>query len=62
MRRLAERHPGLFAGTVRYLFDVDEAVARAVTESVRRGYALDAPLDAALNALAAASSTTETAP
>ena len=62
LHHLADRHPELFAGTVRYLFGVDEAIARAVTESVRQGYALDAPLDAALNALTAASAATETAP
>ena len=53
LHRLAERHPDLFAATVRYLFGVDGDVARAVVESVRLGYALDGPLDAALNALAA---------
>ena len=58
---LAERHPDLFAGTVRYLFGVDADVARAVVESVRLGYALDEPLDAALNAAAQAAAT-ETAP
>ena len=57
LHRLAERHPDLFAATVRHLFDIDGDIARAVTESVRFGYALDGPLDAALNALAA-----ETAP
>ena len=62
LHHLAERHPELFATTVRYLFSVDEAVARAVTESVRQGYALDAPLDAALNALGAASAAAETPP
>ena len=53
LRRLAERHPDLFAATVRHLFGVDRDIARAVTESVRLGHPLDEPLDAALNALAA---------
>ncbi|MCY3810283.1 MAG: hypothetical protein OXH15_00610 [Gammaproteobacteria bacterium] len=53
LHRFAETHPRLFADTVRYLFGVDRAIAAAVTESVRLGYALDGPLDAALNALAA---------
>ena len=57
LHRFADRHPGLFADTIRYLFRVDRDVAGAVTESVRLGYALDAPLDAALNALAAGSGT-----
>ena len=61
LHRLAERHPELFTGTVRYLFDVDRDIARAVTESVRLGYALDAPLDAALHALAADTPPSETA-
>ena len=50
LHRLAERHPRLFADTVRHLFGVDRDLADAVTASVRAGYALDAPLDAALNA------------
>ena len=54
LHRFADRHPRLFADTIRYLFGIDRDVAAAVTESVRLGYALDAPLDAALNALAAA--------
>ena len=62
LHRLAERHPRLFADTVRRLFAVDRDIADAVTQSVRLGYALDEPLDAALNALAAHSSPTETAP
>ena len=61
LHRLADRHPDLFAGTVRYLFGVDADIARAVVESVRLGYSLDGPLDAALNALAAANPT-EAAP
>ena len=52
---LAEGHADLFADTIRHLFGVDPEIARAVTESVRLGYALDQPLDAALNALAAGS-------
>ena len=51
---LADRHPGLFTDTVRYLFGVDRDIAAAVTESVRLGHALDEPLDAALNAARAA--------
>ena len=62
LHSLAERHPRLFADTVRYLFGADRDIAAAVVESVRLGYALDEPLDAALNALAADSSPTETAP
>ena len=62
LHRLAERHPDLFAATVRYLFGIDGDVARAVAESVRLGYALDEPLDAALNAAAAESAATESAP
>ena len=62
LHRFAERHPALFADTVRYLFDVDRDVAAAVTESVRLGYALDAPLDAALNALSGDSGPTGNAP
>ena len=62
LHRLAERHPDLFAATVQYLFGVDGEIARAVTESVRLGYPLDAPLDAALNALAADSSPPQAAP
>ena len=62
LHSLADRHPRLFADAVRYLFGVDRDIARAVTESVRLGYALDQPLDAALNALAADSNATETAP
>ena len=50
LHSLADRHPGLFADTVRYLFGVDRDIAAAVTESVRLGHALDGPLDAALNA------------
>ena len=50
LRRLAERHSDLFAGTIRFLFGVDADVAAAVAESVRLGYRLDEPLDAALNA------------
>ena len=55
LHRLADRHPALFADTIRYLFGVDPDIADAVTESVRLGYALDAPLDGALNALATTS-------
>ena len=55
LHRFADRHPRLFADTIRYLFLVDADIAAAVVESVRLGYALDEPLDAALNALAAAS-------
>ena len=55
LHRFADTHPALFADTIRYLFGVDRDIAAAVTESVRHGYALDAHLDAALNALAAAS-------
>ena len=62
LRFFAERHPVLFADTIRYLFDVDRDIAGAVTESVRLGYALDGPLDAALNALSADSGPAETAP
>ena len=62
LHNLADRHPRLFADTIRYLFGLDRDIARAVTESVRLGYALDQPLDAALNALAADSNATETAP
>lgn len=62
LHRLADRHPELFADTIRHLFDVDRDVARAVTESVRLGYALDGPLDAALNALTAAAAPPETSP
>ena len=62
LHRLADRHPRLFADTVRYLFRVDRDIADAVTESVRLGYALDEPLDAALNALSAESGSTETSP
>ena len=51
LRRLAGRHPALFADTVRYLFGVGPDVADAVVETVRLGHALDGPLDAALNAL-----------
>ena len=50
LHSLADRHPDLFADTVRYLFGVDRDIAAAVTESVRLGHALDGPLDAALNA------------
>lgn len=60
LHRLAERHPHHFADTIRSLLGVDQAVARAVTESVRLGYALDAPLDAALNALATAADADDT--
>ena len=59
LHRFADRHPALFADTVRYLFRLDRDVADAVAESVRLGYALDAPLDAALNALAAGSGTAD---
>ena len=62
LHNLADRHPRLFADTIRYLFGLDRDIARAVTESVRLGYALDQPLDAALNALATDSNATETAP
>ena len=62
LHRLADRHPRLFADTVRYLFRVDADIADAVTESVRLGHALDGPLDAALNALAADADRTEEAP
>ncbi len=50
LHSLADRHPDLFADTVRHLFGVDRDIAAAVTESVRLGHALDEPLDAALNA------------
>ena len=60
LHRLADRHPHLFADTIRYLFGVDRDIAAAVTESVRLGYPLDAPLDAALNALASASDPEQT--
>jgi len=56
LHRLADRHPRLFADTIRHLFRVARDVADAVTESVRLGHALDAPLGAALNGLAAATS------
>ena len=46
LRRLAERHPDLFAASIGSLFGVDGDVAA----SVRQGYPLDGPLDAALNA------------
>ena len=59
---LADRHPQLFADTVQHLYDVDADIARAVTESVRLGYALDEPFDAALNALATVPGTTGAAP
>ena len=62
LHNLAARHPRLFADAVRYLFGLDRDIARAVTESVRLGYTLDQPLDAALNALTADSNATETAP
>ena len=62
LHHLAEHHPRLFADTVRYLYGVDRDIADAVVESVRLGYALDAPLDAALNALAADSGRTGTTP
>ena len=62
LHSLADRHPRLFADTVRYLFRVDADIAAAVVESVRLGYALDEPLDAALNALAADSGPKEAAP
>ena len=62
LHRFADRHPRLFADTIRYLFGVDADVAGAVTESVRLGHALDEPLDAALNAVAADAGPTETAP
>ena len=52
LHRFADTHPALFADTIRYLFGVDRHIAAAVAESVRLGYALDGPLDAALNALA----------
>ena len=52
LRCLAHRHPHLFADTVGYLFRIDADIAGAVTESVRLGYPLDEPLDAALNAAA----------
>ena len=55
LRHLADRHPVLFADTIRYLFDVDQEIAAAVAESVRLGHPLDAPLDTALRALAASS-------
>ncbi len=48
--RERDRCPRLFADTVRQLFEVD------------RDIALDEPLDAVLNALAADSNATETAP
>ena len=60
LHRFADRHPRLFADTIRYLFGVDRDIAAAVTESVRLGHALDAPLDAALNAQAIASDAGET--
>ncbi len=50
LHSLADRHPDLFADTVRHLFGVDRDIAAAVTESVRLGHPLDEPLDAALNA------------
>ena len=56
LHSLADRHPDLFADTVRYLFGVDRDIAAAVTESVRLGHALDEPLDAALNAAGTAES------
>ena len=62
LHRLADRHPRLFADTVRSLFGVDGDIAAAVAESVRLGYALDEPLDAALNALDAHSTPTKTTP
>ena len=62
LRRLADRHPRLFADTLGHLFRVDADIADAVTESVRLGYALDEPLDAALNALSADSGRTGTSP
>ena len=62
LHRLAEKHPRLFADTIRYLFGIDSDVAAAVTESVRLGYALDGPLDAALNALSSDSDPAENAP
>ena len=62
LHSLADRHPDLFADTVRYLFGVDRDIADAVTESVRLGYPLDGPLDGALNALAADAGATETTP
>ena len=62
LHRFADRHPHLFADTIGYLFRVDTDIAGAVTESVRLGYALDDPLDAALNALAAAPARTATTP
>lgn len=61
LHRLADRHPRLFAATIRYLFGIDSDVAAAVTESVRMGHPLDGPLDAALNALSADSNPTENA-
>ena len=62
LHRLADRHPRLFADALRYLFRLDTDIADAVTESVRLGYALDGPLDAALNALAADAGPAETSP
>ena len=62
LHRLADRHPRLFADTIRHLFRVDADIADAVTESVRLGHALDDPLDAALNALAAQSGPPEASP
>ena len=61
LHRLADRHPRLFADTIRYLFGIDSDVAAAVTESVRMGHPLDGPLHAALNALSADSNPTENA-
>ncbi|MYE82135.1 MAG: hypothetical protein F4X36_09910 [Gammaproteobacteria bacterium] len=60
LHHFAEEHPRLFADTIRYLFGVGHDIAAAVTESVRLGYALDAPLDAALSALAAAAPAEDT--
>ncbi len=62
LHRLADLHPRLFADTIGYLFGVSTDIAEAVTESVRLGYALDGPLDAALNALSAESAPTATRP
>ena len=62
LHRLADKHPRLFGDTIRYLFGIDSDVGAAVTESVRLGYALDGPLDAALNALSRDSDPTENAP
>ena len=61
LHRLADRHPRLFADTIRYLFGIDSDVAAAVTESVRMGHPLDGPLGAALNALSTDSNPTENA-